>query len=190
MLIIRKKNFESQKCYCCLGEKANASDLDSSVAYNLYHKTPDKTRHIPVQVIIPRCKCCEENMDPIMSISTKFTGIIVIGILFVLICHTPAHLGFMEILMFLVLSLLCGVFVWIWMTIIIGISFNIVYKQNEKGYEIVKVLLKKYGWQTTAPKMGDKDVAFTDRKLKKMCEDLAMKHNCESLIAEDDEDDE
>lgn len=172
MLTIRKRNFESQQCYCCTGIKANICDPNSSVVYILNHKLPDKTKHIKAQVVVPRCKYCADKMKPIMPISI-IVGIVggIGGFLYTFSSHG------------ILISLVCGI-IWVAavafvMLMVLNFAFSIVYNQMESNYEIVNVLCKKYGWQTDDHKKGDCDLTFTDNRINEMLEDLVDNYECE-----------
>ncbi len=172
MLTIRKQNFESQLCYCCNGIKANYSDPNYAVTYRLYHKLPDENKHIPCQVVIPRCKYCAEKMKPIFPISI-ICGIIgaIAGFLYTFCAH--------GIWVSLLVAAIFGAAVWCAMLIVSNYAFSVVYNQMESDYEIVNLLRYTYGWQTDEPKKGDADYSFTDEMMHQMFEDLVVNHNCE-----------
>lgn len=173
MLTIRKQNFDSQQCYCCAGMKANICDPNSSVVYRMYHRLPDKTKHIQVQVVVPRCKYCADKMKPILPIALvaglAFGGIS--GFLYTISAHG------------VLISLLCG-FLWaavvaLAVLIVLDKSFSIVYGQKESNYEIITLLRNRYGWQTNEPKEGDADTSFIEKRMDEMLNDLVTNYNCE-----------
>ena len=172
MLTIRKQNFESQQCYCCTGGEVNICDPKNSVEYYLYHRLPNGSQHIPLRVIIPRCKVCASKMQPVLPISVL--GGIIGGIG-----------GFMYTFSTngVFISLLCGllwaVVVFFIMFTIISFAFRTVYSQDESNYDLVALLINEYGWQTDKPKDGDSDNGFTNRKIDEMLKDLVENYGCE-----------
>lgn len=172
MLTIRKQNFESQPCYCCDGVKANYSDPQYAVTYQLYHLLPDSKRHLPARVVVPRCKYCAEKMSPILPLSIGIAIIAAIGGFFFVFSDSG-----------IVWSLVCAV---IWTVagffgaiIILNYAFSIVYNQMESSYEIVEVLKNEFGWQTDEPKEGDYDSTFDDNAINNMLNKLVTEYGCE-----------
>ena len=174
MLTIRKQNFDSQLCYCCNGVNANYGDPKSAVKYRLYHRLPDKKKHVACQVVVPRCKYCAGKMKPILPISIM-GGILgaVSGFLYTVCAHGVG-------LSLLAAALFGTVFFFI-MHAVTKMAFEFVYNQAEFDYEIVNVLQNAYGWQPNKPAEGDVDYSFTEDRMIQMLDDLVTNYDCEYL---------
>lgn len=173
MLVIRKQNFESQPCYCCTGMKANQNDPQYAVVYQLYHKLPDSTKHIPCQVVVPRCKHCADKMKPVRTFAFAGVGIATIG---TFMCNFGENGGFWWPL---IAAIFVGGVSFFVLSYILNFAFSIVYNQMESEYDIIAVLKNYYGWQTDEPKQGESDGSFTDNKINKMLTDLVENYGCE-----------
>lgn len=171
MLTIRKQNFDSQLCYCCVGHKANIVDSKSSVTCQLYHQLPNGS--ISARIIVPRCRHCADKMNPIFPIG--IVGGIMGGIgSFFYIFSTNG------VLFSLLGGLFWAVLIAFILVVVMTYSFSFVYKQDSTDYEIAKILRSQYGWQTEPSKESDKNAPVTtELRVNQMLQTLVEDHGCE-----------
>jgi len=172
MLTIRKRNFESEECFCCTGLKKYKNDPESAIVYQLYHKLPGGEEYLPARVIVPRCKHCADKMKPIRTL-TIITAVIgaIAGLLYCMSSH--------GLLISIVGSIVWGVVLYFTMPILYHFAFNIVYNQMCSNYNIISIMEYEYGWQTSEPKNGDSDDSFTEVRMNQMLQKLSEQYDCE-----------
>lgn len=172
MLVIKKANFEQQPCYCCTSQEHNVCDKNSSVVYDLHHRVPDGDHQISCRVMVPRCKHCAEKMAPAVNIA------LVLAILATVLTMVAGILG-KGVGTGIFMGLLVGVVSFFLLSYVVNLAFQQVYKQNVEEYEVVRVLMKTYGWQTAEVKKGEKDPSFTPFTIDAMVADLQNNWGCE-----------
>ena len=172
MLTIRKANFENEPCFCCTGTKKYLNNPQYCHQQVLYHKLPDEKKHIQALIVIPKCEHCASKTSPATFIAIILSLTSLVASFFWMYSTNGWFLSLRG-------SLIHCFFAFSIFLSILGYVFNFVYRQLDSNYEIVRVMIAKYGWQTNMPKEGQKDFGFTEEYFTNMLDDLVNIYGCE-----------
>ena len=171
MLVISKQNFSSEPCYSCSTHPDEKSERRYSMRIKLYHKKAYQSGCDVVEVCVPHCGTCMEKME--IQIAAIFKIAAICGA--VIFLSRVFFDSFLE-------SLCYGLFVGIIgsgiLYFLLELANSMIYKHIGENYEIVRLLIDKYGWQIKKPKSSEVDKSYTKEFVDDMCYDLIQNHGC------------
>ena len=171
MLVISKKNFNSEPCYACSEKPDKENGWRYSKIVRLYHKPAYQHTCDIVEVCVPHCNKCMKKME--IKSSTIFKIVITCAIL-TFISRIPLD-GFLTSLG-LGLAIFCCGFTILYFPL--EYANSRIYSKVGEDYKIVKLLIDKYGWQTNKPSPGKLDKSYTKEFINLMCYDLITNYDC------------
>ena len=169
---IRQRNFESAVCPFCKGGANNVVDPALVYTVRLHHFTYPQI----LDVDIPRCRSCAGKLLPIKLFCTIAS--IVGGIA-----------GFMffvnvDLLLALLMLALMALVMWLLPYIFLTWAFKVVYGQSVLVYDVVRIMVKEYGWTLDVPEDIDYSNAPSNELFGAMMNEMLKKCDCEIIDSE------
>lgn len=166
---IRQRNFESALCPFCRGGAKNMIDPSLGYTVRLHHFTYTQI----LDVDIPRCRSCAGKLLSIKQFCTiaSIAGGIA-GFMF---------LVNVDLLLALLMLALMAVVMWLFTYMLLTWAFKVVYRQSLLVYDVVRIMIKEYGWTLVVPDEIDYSNAPTDEQFMAMLNEMLKKCDCEII---------